>query len=62
MYSLAMDEPSSWIVRWETHDQPTSSREKCSVAARRIIELKACLAAVPDTRALADDIVIWVEC
>jgi hypothetical protein len=58
VYSLAMDEPSAWIVRWEAHDQPTSGRKKCGVAARRIIELEACLAAVPDTRALDNDIVI----
>jgi hypothetical protein len=62
VYSLAMDKPSSWVIRWEVHDQPASSREKCGVAARRIIELKACVAAVPYTRALTDDIVIWVEC
>jgi hypothetical protein len=62
MHSLAMDEPSPWIICCEAHDQPTSGREKCSIAARRIVELEACLTPVPDTRALADDIVIWIEC
>jgi hypothetical protein len=57
-----MDEPSSWIVCWEAHDQPASGREKCGVSSRRIVELEACLAIVLDTRALADDIVISTEC
>jgi hypothetical protein len=51
-----MDEPSSRIVCWETHDQPASGREKCGVSSRRIVEFEACLSAVPDTSALTDDI------
>lgn len=53
-----MDEPSSWVVGREAHNEPSSRREKGGVATRWIVELQARFATIPNTRTLTDDIVI----
>ena len=56
-----MDEPSSWVVGREAHDQPTACREERGIAARWVVELETGLTTIPHSEALTDDIVIWSD-
>lgn len=60
-YLLAMYEPCSWVVGGEAHDQPTAGGKKRGIATRWVVKLETSFAAIPDARALANDIVIWSE-
>jgi hypothetical protein len=53
-----MDEPGPGIVGGEAHDQPTACRKERGIATRWVVELETSFAAIPDARALADDIVV----
>jgi len=56
-----MDEPGPRVVSREAHNQPAACRKKRGIASRRVVELETSFAAIPDARALADDIVIWSD-
>jgi len=53
-----MDEPGPRVVGGKTHDQPTACRKKGGIATGWVVELETGFAAIPDARALADNIVI----